>query len=97
MVRIPQAKLYEIVICIHFYLESHAFSWKLLNEEKFPDSRFTLDNMRKQHTAEGVGVTVKKAQILSNFDEDLLWNIGLLGVTTPSILLNIVVFLVGKG
>ena len=30
-------------------------------------------------------------------DEDLLWNLQLLGTSNPEVLLNTVVFLVGKG
>ena len=37
------------------------------------DIRYTLDNMMKKRTSEGIGVNVKKAQVLSQFDEDLLW------------------------
>ena len=51
----------------------------------------------KLRTAEGIGCTVRQAQILSNFDEELLWNLGFLGTSTPMVLLNTVVFLIGKG
>ena len=34
---------------------------------------------------------------MSSFDEDLLWNLGLLGTSSPTILLSTVVFLLGKG
>ena len=93
----PGKTLYDIIICVQFHLETLSYSWKLLNEEKFKEIRFTLDNTMKKHTSDGIGVSVWKAQILSSFDEDLLWNLGLLGTSSPTILLSTVVFLLGKG
>ena len=93
----PGKTLYDIVICIQFQLESEGFSWKLLMNECFRDIRYTLDNLMKERTAKGIGVVVKKAQVLNEFHEDLLWSLGLLGVHDPNTLLNTVVFLIGKG
>ena len=93
----PGKTLYDIVICVQFHIESMGYTWKLLNDEKFGEIRFTLDNIMKERTAQGVGVTVKQAQILNSFEEYLLWNLGLLGMSTPNILLNTVVFVLGKG
>lgn len=93
----PGRTLYDITVCMQFKLETLGYHWKLLNEECLKDIRFTLDNVMKLRTSQGVGTTVKQAQVLNNFDEELLWNLGLLGTSTPSILLNTVVFLIGKG
>ena len=93
----PGKTLYDIIICVQLHLETLSYSWKLLNEEKFKEIRFTLDNTMKKHTSDGIGVSVWKAQILSSFDEDLLWNLGLFGTSSPTILLNTVVFLLWKG
>ena len=32
-----------------------------------------LDNLMKLGTAEGVGISVRKAKLLSSFDEEYLW------------------------
>ena len=93
----PGKTLYDIIVCLQFHLEMLGFNWKLLNEQFFSDVRFTLDNVMKQRTAQGIGVSVRKAQILSFTDEDLLWSLGLLGVHSPDVLLNTVVFIIGKG
>ena len=71
--------------------------WKLLNEQRFSQVKFTLDNLMKLRTSQGIGTTVKQAQVLTNFDEQLLWNLGLLGDSNPTVLLNTVIFLIGKG
>ena len=93
----PGKTLYDILICIQFHLETYGFTWKLLNDECFKDIRFTLDNLMKLRVSQGIGISVKQAQILTVTDEDLVWNIGLLGLHCPESLLNTVVFVIGKG
>ena len=75
----PGRTLYDILICVQFHLETLGIHWKLLNDESLKEIRFTLDNLMKQRTENGIGNKVRKAQVLSNFDEELLWNLGLLG------------------
>ena len=43
-----------------------------------------------------VGPTVKQAEPLCKDQEQKLWNLGLLGEDSPSVLLNTMVFLIGK-
>ena len=93
----PSKTLYKILFCIQFDLETMGLCWKLLNDKKFSDVKFTLDNMMKLHTSQGIGTCVKQAEILSPGDEDLLWGLGLLGYHSAETLLNTVIFMVGKG
>ena len=93
----PSRTLYDILICVQFHLECLGFGWKLLNDETFKEVKYTLDNLMKLRTSQGVGKSVRKAQILSFSDEDFLWNMGLLRVNDPDTLLNTVVFVLGKG
>ena len=93
----PGKTLYDIVICVQFYLETLGFSWKLLNNEAFTDVKFTLDNIMKMRTAAGIGTSVKKANFMSSSNEDYLWSLGFLGTHSPDVLLNTVVFIMGKG
>ena len=74
----PAKTLYEILICVQFQLEKMGFAWKLLNHEVFKDVKFSLNNLMKLRTCQGVGRSVKKAEILTSFDEELLWSLGLL-------------------
>ena len=92
----PGHTLYDIIICLQFHLETQGLSWKLLNDSDLTEIRFTLDNMMKLHTSQGVGIKVRETEVLSDFDEELLWNLGLLGTTSPSVLLNTVVFLLER-
>ena len=82
---------------VYFHLECLGFTWKIVNDEVFCDVKFTLDNMMKLRTSQGIGISVRKAEVLSATDEDLLWLLGLLGTDTPEKLLNTVVFVIGKG
>ena len=68
------------------------FSWKFLDDDMFKDVKFILDNLMKVCVSQGLEVSVKKAQTLMPFDEDYLWNIGLLGTHNPEVLLNTMVF-----
>ena len=51
----------------------------------------------KMCTTQGVGYVVRKAQILTSFDKELLWSEGFLGSENPAVVLDTVVYLVGKG
>ena len=93
----PGKTLYDIVVCVQFHLESLGFNWKIVNDTVFTDLKYTLDNVMKLRTSQGIGISVRKAQVLSFTDEDLLWSLGLLGTYSPEVLLNTVVFMIGKG
>ena len=88
----PGKTLYDIGICLQLYLETKRFAYKLLNEESFSKIRFTLDNIMKKRASDGLGNGACQAQVLSFTDEDLLWSLGLLGIHSPTVLLDTVVF-----
>ena len=44
----PSKTLYDIVICLHFFLEQLGFTYKLLSDDMFTRIQFTLDNLMKQ-------------------------------------------------
>ena len=93
----PGKTLYEIVICIQFHLETMGYAFKLISEEGFKDVKYTLDNVMKMCTAQGIGSKVKKAEVLTATHEEYLWSIGLFGTDNPEQLLNTIVFIIGKG
>ena len=51
----PSRTLYDIIICLQFWLESNGLSWRLISDEEFCNVKFTLDNTMKERTASGVG------------------------------------------
>ena len=93
----PGKTLYDIVVCLQFHLETMGFCYKLLNDDVFKEIKWSLDNIMKLRTSQGIGVSVRKAEILTQSDEEYLWSLGLLGRFSPEVLLNTVIFMVGKG
>ena len=91
----PSRTLYDIIICMQFWLESNGYNWWLVSGAEFEKLKFTLDNTMKQRAASGVGNKPRKAEILTFTDEDLLWSLGLLGSHTLQVLLDTVVFQLG--
>ena len=55
-----------------------------------------LDAEMKRLTAMGIGSSVKEAQAFSEDEENKLWNLRLLGDSSPRVLLDTMVFLIGK-
>ena len=52
----------------------------LLDYDLFRPVCFTLDNLIKKCTSEGLGNHVRQAQVLSLSDEELMWQMGILGL-----------------
>ena len=51
----------------------------------------------KAWVSQGIGITMRQAEVLTATDEDLLWSAGCLGVDNPEQLLNTVIFCISKG
>ena len=91
----PPKTLYQIMICVLFHLKTLGFTWKLLDHKCFKEIRFTLDNVMKACTSAGIDVAVRKSEVLSKMDEDILWSSEGLGTETPEKLLHTVLFVPG--
>ena len=87
--------MYDIVICMQFWLESNGLGWKLISDDMFSNVKFTLDNIMKMRYEAGVGQKVRQAQIIGIEEEEILWNLGLLGTSSPEVLLNTLVYMIG--
>ena len=91
----PPCTLYDIIICVQFWLESNGYNWRLVSGKEFETLKFTLDNCMKERASRGIGSKVRKAEVLTFTDEDLLWSLGLLGSHTPQVLINTVIVKLG--
>ena len=87
--------LKDIVLGIQFYLEMHGFSWKLIDHDNFKPIRFTLDNLMKARTQQGLGNVVRQAQVISFDEEELMWQMGILGYETLKQLVETLLYLLG--
>ncbi len=90
----PGDTLYQLVVCIQFFLEWSGCHWKLIDGEEFIPLKFTLDNLMKERAAMGLGKR-KFSSPISVSDENSLWDKGVLGTNTPDTLRDTLLFLLG--
>ena len=93
----PGKTLYHLVVCIQFHLECLRFAFKIINDLAFKDLKVTLDNTMKARVSQGIGLSVKQAQVIMATMRILLWSLGFLGTSHLEQLLNTVIFCIGKG
>ena len=93
----PGKTLYHIVVCIQLHLQCMGFAFKLINDPAFKDLKYTLDNTMKAWVSQGIGITVRQAEVLTATEEDLLWSMGCLVIDNLEQLLNTLIFCIGKG
>ena len=90
----PGRTLYDLVLCIQFYLEKRGTFWRLIEDDDFKRLKFTVDNLMKSRAAARLGVRSSASPI--SFDqEEILWSKKLLGKDDPTILRNTVMYLIG--
>ncbi len=87
----PGQTLYQIVICLQFFLETQG---KLVDDPVFIRFKNTLDNVMKEHAKAGLRCPVS-AMLISLTDKDKMWNEGMLGEDDPTTLRDTLVFLLG--
>ena len=59
----PPKTMYDILMCVQFYLETVGFSWRLISHDIFREVKFTLDNIMKSRVEQGIGISVRKAEV----------------------------------
>ncbi len=91
----PGKSLYEILMCIQFFLEKRGLFWKLLDDDEFVKVKFCLDNIMKKRAQELCAPEVRSSTPISYSDEDQMWSTGVLGEESPDQLRNTVMFLLG--
>ena len=91
----PPKTLRHIILAIQMYLESLGFMWKLVDGVEFVNLKLCLDNVMKEKAAMGLGRVVKQAEAFNFSDIEKLWNLGLLGQSNPTQLMETVLFLLG--
>ena len=80
---------------IQKHLNVNRIDWKLIHSNAFLDLRTVLDNVMKERTAMNIGVNTKQAQLITYDMEEILWQKGILGESTPDQLRDTVQFLLG--
>ncbi len=92
---LPQT-LYQMVVCLQMFLETEKLYWHLFDksDSNLADLYYTLDNLMKLHTEEGLGHK-QSAEIIPTSVENVMWESGVLGQDQPRQLLDAVIYLLG--
>ena len=93
----PPNTLYQLCCGIQRYMRDNGRpELNFFTDTSFKHFQDCLDAEMKRLTAMGIGSNVKEAQAFSEDEENKLWNLGLLGDSSPRVLLDTMVFLIGK-
>ena len=88
--------LHHLCCGIMRFLRSNGWpSIDLFTDTEFTDFRAVLDSEMKRLQAQGIGTKKKQAEPLTEEQEEILWEKGLLGDATPQTLLDTIVFMNG--
>ena len=92
----PPNSLYQICCGLlrHLRTSGHA-EVNLFEQARFHNFRTVLDSEMKRLNSTGQYIHKKQAEPITVEDENRLWHLGLLGDTSPSILLHTLVYMVG--
>ena len=97
MVTIIAKRLLSICMGIQGFLKfEKETQFQLLSDAIFLDFRNSLDVDIQRLAKNRFGSNIKKTEVISEGDENKLWNLKLLWSFNPRVLVNILVFLKGK-
>jgi hypothetical protein len=91
----PPKTIRQLVLLLQMYLNENGRPVKFLSQSEFSSIPVVLDNVMKRGAQVGMGLHVRKAEVISVQKEEILWSKGLLGCQSPQILLDTMVFLCG--
>ena len=89
----PASSLSNIIVMLNVYMKKQEVDVNLLSDA-FKHIKTCLDTLMKLRNAAGVGVPRPKDTI-SEMEENILWEKGMLGFKDPNTLCNTVLFMVG--
>lgn len=87
--------LYEIVVAIQYHLRQSGRTINMLEDKSFDGMRRVLDAKMKELSSRGMGIERKKAEVISEEQEEELWKKNILGTDTPQKLLDSMVYQLG--
>ena len=90
----PPNTVREIIVMLQMFLHENSINWKLLDGENFVGLRNVVDNTMKERHALGLGVR-QSSEIISISHEERLFRSGVLGVDSPSQLLQTLIYVIG--
>ena len=91
----PANSLHHIIVGLQRHIRACGCQVDLFKEEVFGDFRSSLDAEMKRIQGLGVGTRVRRAEIITVDEEEILWKKGILGDKMPQSLLDTIIFLCG--
>lgn len=93
----PPNTLYQLCCGLQRHMRDNGRpQLNFFSDPAFKHFQDCLDAEMKRLTGMGIGAKVKEAQPFSEDEKNKLWNLGLLGDSSPRVLLDTMVFLIGK-
>ena len=95
--RYPSSSIRSLLSGIGRELADNKVPYNILdgNDLRFQDLNRTLDTINSELHCDGIGVTVKKAEVLSKELEQSCWDASSLGYSTPTVLQQTAFFTLG--
>ena len=94
--RYPPASLYQLCCGLLRHLRAAGRAEvNIFEQAEFHMFRTTLDSEMKHLSSTGQYIYKRQAEPIIVEDESLLWELGLLGTTSPTVLLHTLVYMVG--
>lgn len=91
----PPKTLHGIIAAIQHYLKFKGKESQFFNDPVFARLMGSLNAAMKEASAEGLGNSTKKAEVISIEEEELLWSKAILGEQAPQQLLDTILYLLG--
>jgi hypothetical protein len=66
-----------------------------MDDKSFDGMRRILDSKMKELSSRGLGIERRRAEVISEEQEDIMWSKGILGTDSPQKLLDTLVYLLG--
>ena len=91
-----QLALRTMLGALHRYVKGKGYRWSILTSIEFAGSREVLNGKAIILRENGKGKMKRKADCLSDDDEEAMWRSGILGHTTPSSLNHTIFFQISQ-
>lgn len=85
----------QFVLCLQTHCRLNGKDYKFLVEKRFERIRNALDSVMKLRQKEGRGNNPRKAEIITEDQENFLWNNSILGGDTPKKLVSTLIYVLG--
>ena len=87
--------IYELIISIQHFLRNNGRFVRFLDDAEFQSMRQILDAKMKNPSRQGIGANKRQADVITEEQENILWENGILGSDNPEQLLDTLIFQLG--